>query len=247
MPSVPRFFCAQALASGTRLQLPAVPSRHVQVLRMQPGDTIRIFDDSALGGEFEATISSMGRRHVEVLVGRHDPVHRENRRSVQLAIGMPANERMDWLVEKATELGVYAIQPLMTQHSVVRLRDERASKRAMHWRGIAIAACEQCGRNRLPVIAQPLTLGAWSTQLPAGRGTAGRLLLSLAPGATPLADWLARAQPPEQGIVLLSGPEGGLSAAEEAAALTLGFDPVSLGSRVLRSETAALVALTLLA
>ncbi len=214
---------------------------------MQPGDTIRIFDDSALGGEFEATISSMGRRHVEVLVGRHDPVHRENRRRVQLAIGMPANERMDWLVEKATELGVCAIQPLMTQHSVIRLNDERASKRAIHWRGIAIAACEQCGRNRLPVIAQPLTLNAWSTQLSAGQGTARRLILSLAPGATPLTDWLARSQTSEQDTVLLSGPEGGLGAAEEADALALGFVPISLGARVLRSETAALVALTLLA
>ena len=247
MPSVPRFYCAQALASGIALELPAVPARHVQVLRLQPGATVRLFDDSAAGGEFEATITSMGRRHVEVLVGQHDPVNRESRRRVQLAIGMPANERMDWLVEKATELGVRAIQPLMTQHSVVRLRDERASKRTAHWRGIAIAACEQCGRNRLPGISEPLTLGAWSSQLPPPTRPAARLLLSLAHGATPLSDWLGDGHSGSPDVVLLSGPEGGLSDTEEAGAIALGFFPVSLGQRVLRAETAALVALTLLA
>ena len=246
MPGPPRFFCPIPLVSGVRHQLPAGAARHMQVLRLQPGDPVRLFDNTS-GGEFDAAVTAMGRQSVEVLIGQHQAVDREARRAVHLAIGMPANERMDWLVEKATELGVASIQPLMTQHGVVRLRDERATKRADHWRGIAIAACEQCGRNRLPRINSVASLIQWSSQLDKTGTSPQRLVLSLAPGAQPLQDWLPAPGAAGAAVTLLCGPEGGLSAAEQADAAACGFVPVSLGARVLRSETAALVALTLLA
>jgi 16S rRNA (uracil1498-N3)-methyltransferase len=157
---------------------------------------------------------------------------------------MPANDRMDWLVEKATELGAASIQPLMTARSVLRLTGERADKKQAHWRGIAIASCEQCGRNRVPLIHAPASFNDWlKSSLKWVESTASqRLLLSLRPGTQSLA-----AVAVNQGAVtFLSGPEGGLSAAEEAAAMASGFAPVTLGQRVLRSETAPLACLSYL-
>ena len=200
------------------------------------------------GGEFEASISEMGRRDVQVAVGHHHMVEREPARELHLAIGVPANERMDWLVEKATELGVASIQPLMTERNVVRLDQERARKKTAHWNSIAIAACEQCGRNRVPAIRQMAAWPAWSRQTGAPGAVPGvRLVLSLHAGARDLRE---AARDPRAGagpVTLLLGPEGGLSVAEEELALRKGFEPVSLGTRVLRAETAALAALTLLA
>ena len=246
MPAAPRFYCPAPLATGSAVQLPPGAARHVQVLRLQPGDPIRLFDNAPAGGEFDATVHAMGRQSVAVLVGGHNPTQRETGRVITVAIGMPANERMDWLVEKATELGVAVVQPLMTQHSVVRLSNERSQKRVEHWRGIAIAACEQCGRNRLPTLQPPMPLGQWSGQLETRADLAPtRLVLSLMAGSRPLRDWLAAEGAPQRPMVLLCGPEGGLSEAEERSAVAAGFVPVSLGARVLRSETAALVALTL--
>ena len=144
----PRFHCAVTLAAGSALALPPGAARHVQVLRLQPGETITLFNGE--GGEYEATIERMGRSEVAVQIGGHAAIEREAPRAVHLAIGMPANERMDWLVEKATELGVASIQPLATAHGVLRLAGERADKKRAHWEAIAVAACEQCGRNRVP-------------------------------------------------------------------------------------------------
>jgi 16S rRNA (uracil1498-N3)-methyltransferase len=182
----------------------------------------------------------MGRSDVHVQVGAHNPIEREPVQRVQLAVGMPANDRMDWLIEKATEMGVWAIQPLMCERSVLRLSGERADKKIAHWQSVAIAASEQCGGNRVPTVLPVANLGAWlaaaDTHLPA---PTQRLLLSLNAQAKPL-----RAQ--TQGHApscFLSGPEGGLSPAEEAAALAAGFAPATLGPRVLRAETAALFAL----
>lgn len=262
MAARPRFFCPVPLLPGTTISLSASATRHVQVLRLQPGDSITLFGGAAYGdpgvpdhaggggraGEFEATITEMGRRDVRVMVGQHTMVEREPARELHLAIGMPANERMDWLVEKATELGVAVIQPLMTERSVMRLDDERARKKTTHWTSIAIAACEQCGRNRVPVVRAVAALSLWSRQL-GGAGASGtaRFVLSLRPGARPLRQALMDQPAAAHHVTVLSGPEGGLSAAEEDLALQQGFEPVSLGTRVLRSETAALVALTLLA
>jgi 16S rRNA (uracil1498-N3)-methyltransferase len=251
---MPRFFCPAALATGSLLDLPAGAARHVQVLRLQPGDAITLFNggpgwhgESAPGGEFDATITQMGRSDVQVQVGAHHATEREAGRAVHLAVGMPANDRMDWLVEKATELGVASIQPLMTERSVLRLAGERADKKVAHWQSVAVAACEQCGGNRVPTIHPVQTLAQW---IKAGLSSEAnsstqpsRLLLSLREGSRalrPLATDLPDA-------LFLSGPEGGLSPAEEEVAIAGGFAPVSLGARVLRAETAALAALTLLA
>jgi 16S rRNA (uracil1498-N3)-methyltransferase len=238
---MPRFYCPAALASGARLELPPGAARHVQVLRLQPGAALTLFNGA--GGEFVATITRMGRSDVEVEIGAHTAVEREPAREVHLAIGMPANERMDWLVEKATELGVASLQPLLAKRSVLRLKGERADKKRAHWQGIAVAACEQCGRNRVPEVREVLGLSEWLSAPPNGT----RLLLSLQAGSPPLAQVTA-ALPPGA-ATFLSGPEGGLSAAEEAAALAQGYTPVTLGPRTLRAETAplaALAALTLL-
>ncbi len=241
---MPRFHCPIPLAGGESLDLPAAAARHVQVLRLQPGVRITLFNGE--GGEFEATIERIGRSDVRVQVARHNAVEREARREVRLAVGMPANERMDWLVEKATELGAAAIQPVLADRSVLKIKGERAGKKQAHWQGIAIAACEQCGRNRVPVVRQVLPLGDWiaTMQLDAtGAPAAQRLLLSLHPEA-PLLRALAGG---DGAIDLLSGPEGGFSAAEEEAAVAAGFRRASLGPRVLRAETAPLAALSLLA
>jgi 16S rRNA (uracil1498-N3)-methyltransferase len=242
---MPRFYCPAPLATGAQLDLPPGPARHVQVLRMQPGDTITLFNGgpdaaNAVGGEFDATITHMGRSDVQVQVGAHHAVEREAAVAVHLAVGMPANDRMDWLVEKATELGVTSIQPLMTERSVLRLSGERAEKKVAHWQSVAIASCEQCGGNRVPRIHPVTTLSNWlKTQATEAANT--RLLLSLCEGSGALHQHMAHGA--HSPTTFLSGPEGGLSAAEEAAAAKCGFAPVTLGPRVLRAETAALTAL----
>ena len=255
---MPRFYCPTPLTPGELLDLPAGAARHVQVLRLQPGDVITLFNGgpgmSSTGGEFDATVTQMGRSHVQVQIERHQAVEREAVRAVHLVVGMPANDRMDWLVEKATELGVASLQPLMSERSVLKLVGERADKKVAHWQSVAISACEQCGGNRVPVIHEVMSLGDWakarSVQNAQGNVTGQSLLLSLRPGSRSLRE-AVRAEDVAVGnaigaITFLSGPEGGLSPAEEDAALACGFAPVSLGPRVLRSETAALAALVAL-
>ncbi|QOF78579.1 16S rRNA (uracil(1498)-N(3))-methyltransferase [Variovorax sp. 38R] len=237
---MPRFHCSVPLAAGASLALPPGAARHVQVLRMQPGDTLTLFDGA--GGEYAATVERMGRSEVAVAVGAHTPVEREAIRAVHLAVGMPANERMDWLVEKATELGVTSIQPLATAHGVLRLSGERAEKKRAHWEAIAVAACEQCGRNRVPVIHPVQSFAGWLGGAAASDTAATRLALSLADGTRAVAA-VAAGTPTTQPALVLSGPEGGLSATEEQDAIARGFAPATLGARVLRAETAALAAL----
>ena len=227
----PRFFVDLPLAAGASLTLPAGASRHAQVLRLQPGDSVTLFDGG--GGEWQADIAQMGRKDVQVTVGPHRAADPELALSVTLAVGMPANERMDDLVEKATELGVARIQPLVCERSVLRLSGERAERKRDHWQAVAVSACEQSGRTRVPVVEPVRTLSAWLRDLPAEG--AQRVLLSTAE-SPPL--------PMAQGAVIaLSGPEGGLSAAEEQAARAARFQPASLGPRVLRADTAPLAAL----
>lgn len=240
---MPRFHCSVPLSTGAAFALPPGAARHVQVLRMQPGDVLTLFDGA--GGEYEATIERMGRSDVSVTVGTHHAIEREATRAVHLAVGMPANERMDWLVEKATELGVASIQPLATAHGVLRLSGERAEKKRAHWEAIAIAACEQCGRNRVPVIHPVRSFSGNSGWIDAQQdeGTAARFVLSLAEGTQGIAAAAAAHAPGNRDVRVLSGPEGGLSAAEEQEAIERGFAPVTLGLRVLRAETAALSAL----
>jgi 16S rRNA (uracil1498-N3)-methyltransferase len=197
------------------------------------------------------SVTRMGRSDVQVQVGAYHAVEREAAHQVHLAVGMPANERMDWLVEKATELGVASIQPLMTERSVLRLNPERAGKKQAHWQSVAVAACEQCGGNRVPVVHPVMTFSAWMKSRPT-EASGQRLLLSLRPGAQSVRAAVnafadpASASAYNEAITFLSGPEGGLSPAEEDTALACGFAPVTLGARVLRAETAALAALAAL-
>jgi len=228
----PRFHVVEPMQAGIELSLPPGAARHVQVLRLQPGDPLTLFNGE--GGEWLAEVVQMGRSEVRVRPQSHVAIDRELAIQVTLALGMPANERMDALVEKATELGVAAIQPLMTERSVLRLSGERADKKQAHWQGVAAAASEQCGRTRVPVVAPVRTLTDWLRGLPPADGR--RFVLSL---RTP--------EPLEAkaggALTFLSGPEGGLSEAEEAAAAACGFMPASLGPRVLRADTAPLAVL----
>jgi len=257
---MPRFYCPAPLQTGMVLDLPPGPARHVQVLRMQPGQTVTLFNhgpgwDWGLQallpvGEFDAEILLMGRSQVQVRVGAHSARECEAARSVSIAVVMPANERMDWLVEKATELGVAAIYPLTSERSVVRLSGERAEKKIAHWQSVAISACEQCGANRVPLVHPVQSLPHFLRDGPQpnaaqAQSAPARLLLSLQAGARPLRAWsgMANCEP----VIFLSGPEGGFSPAEEALAMEAGFTPQSLGARTLRAETAALAALALLA
>ncbi|KAF1022600.1 MAG: Ribosomal RNA small subunit methyltransferase E [Paracidovorax wautersii] len=244
--AMPRFHCplpSPELAPGAELDLPAGAARHVQVLRLQPGAGITLFNGD--GHEYEAVVTRMGRSDVAVRIAGHTAVDREIAQAVHLAVGVPANDRMDWLVEKATELGVASIWPLMTERSVLRLKGERAEKKQAHWQAIAVAACEQCGRNRVPLIHAPLELPRLAEAVRTHAPQAARHVLSLAEGSRP---WRASgtAGAPGHGIVLVNGPEGGLAPAEEALLLSQGFEPVSLGARVLRAETAPLTVLAAL-
>jgi 16S rRNA (uracil1498-N3)-methyltransferase len=240
---VARFYCPLPLVSGQVVDLPPTAARHVQVLRMQPGHTLTLFNGD--GGEFSAEVQHMGRSDVRVVVGEHRDIECEAAVQVHLAVGMPANERMDWLVEKATELGVTRITPLMTERSVIRLTGERAEKKQAHWQAVAASASEQCGRNRVPFIDAPERLDGWlarqNQQADAVHG-----VLSLHASTQPLNVLRDSAVGSAKSWVLLNGPEGGLTDAEDAAARAKGFVALSLGERVLRAETAALGALTLL-
>jgi 16S rRNA (uracil1498-N3)-methyltransferase len=210
---------------------------------MQPGHTLTLFNGE--GGEFSAEVQHMGRSDVRVVVGEHRNVECEAACQVHLAVGMPANERMDWLVEKATELGVHRITPLMTERSVIRLTGERAEKKQAHWQAVAASASEQCGRNRVPVIDLPERLDAWlARQTPQADVLHG--VLSLHASTQPLNALRDQTSTATKTCVLLNGPEGGLTDAEDAAARAKGFAALSLGDRVLRAETAALGALALL-
>lgn len=237
-----RFFVEQPLdAAGldAELALPPGAARHVQVLRLQPGDEVTLFDGS--GDEWTAAVTAMGRSEVRVALRSRQAVDRELRRAVTLAVVMPANDRMDGIVEKACELGAVAIQPLMSERSVLRLTGDRAEKKRAHWQGVAIAAAEQCGRSRPLQVAPVKTLAAWLAELAEGNGAADEQRWLLSPVAAQALSTLAARDAGR--IVVLSGPEGGLSEAEEQAARSRGFTAAKLGPRILRADTAPLAVL----
>lgn len=243
---LPRLFVShpEPLSAQLELDLPEQVSRHIQVLRMQPGGQVSLFD--GLGGQWTAEVLSMGRKVVRVIVRDHESVSRELPRAVTLAVGMPANDRMDALIEKATELGVSAVQPLMCERSVLRLEGDRAMKKVAHWQGVAIAAAEQSGRTCVPVIHDVRTLAQWLKQERPADAQCGVLSLREAKGIRAWAEGMGSS---ERGspVYFLSGPEGGLAPQEEDAVLLAGWQAVSLGARVLRADTAPLMALGVMA
>lgn len=223
---------------GGECTLDAPQSHHLlSVLRVKPGAALVLFDGA--GAEYSATVLRSGKRAVTVSVTGRRAVSRESPLPVTLAQAVSGGERMDYTVQKAVELGVAAIQPLAANRSVVRLSAERADRRTSHWQAVAIAACEQCGRNHVPSVGPVLPLGRWLAQLSAAGDGARRLLLTPRANARRLRDL----EPPQGPVLLLAGPEGGFTQEEETAAARAGFEPLGLGPRVLRTETAAVAAL----
>ncbi len=231
-----RLYCDLSLSPGAEIALPAAAAHHaVSVLRLQAGDGITLFNGT--GGEYSAQLVAVNKREARARLLEFDPIERESPLEITLALGISAAERMDYSLQKATELGVSAMQPLATERSVVKLSGERAGKRLQHWRHVVIAACEQCGRNRVPAVTPVQKLYAYLAAVDRSRR---RLLLS--PDApTPL-----KRVTPAASLVLLVGAEGGLAPAECEAAAANGFEPVSLGPRILRTETAPIAALAVL-
>jgi 16S rRNA (uracil1498-N3)-methyltransferase len=236
---MPRFYCPQPLLPGTVVDLPEAVAHHLHVVRQQPGDALVLFNGE--GGQVRARLADIGKRRASAEVLAHDAVDVELPFAVTLAQGLPEGSKMDWIVEKAVELGVTHIQPLAARRSVVKLSGERAEKRLAHWESVVVSASEQCGRNRLAAVEPVRDFTRW---LAAPAGDAVRILLSPRADAS-LAQW-TRANP-ARAVVLLVGPEGGFSDEEEDAAIAAGALPLSMGPRVLRTETAGLAALAILA
>lgn len=225
------------LQSGHSLTITGSAGIHIaRVLRLRAGDAITVFNGH--GGEYAGSIEAIHRDTVTVKVADFRAIERESAFQLSLAQGISRGERMDWVVQKATELGVARIVPLFTERSVVQLDARQAARKIQHWRSIAIAACEQSGRNRVPEIATPLSIFELLEQR-----RPGDCELLLSPGASArIADLPARGP----AATVLIGPEGGLADVEHEAAVRTGFSPVRMGPRVLRTETAAVCALTLL-
>ena len=243
-----RVYVDAPLVPGARLTLAGNAASHLtRVLRLRVGEALTLFN--GLRGEYAAAIDAAHGGEVTLTVGEHRPIERESPLALSLAQGVSRGERMDLVVQKATELGAVRLAPLLTERSVVRLDAPQAERKRNHWRAIAIAACEQSGRNRLPEVLAPLTLREFLRAPPAaapattpGQGGAPlQLLLSPAGGRS-----IAELTGPLRAVTVLIGPEGGLDAAEQEAAVAAGFVPVRLGPRILRTETAAIAALALL-
>jgi 16S rRNA (uracil1498-N3)-methyltransferase len=234
---MPRFYCPQPLAAGAIVDLPEAVAHHLFVVRMQPGDALTLFDGR--GGQYRASLLDSGKKRASARVEEHEAVDLELPYAITLAQGLPEGSKMDWIIEKAVELGVAGIVPLAAQRSVVRLSAERAEKRHAHWQGVIVAASEQCGRNRLARLAPLMDFDRFI----AAQDAQPRILFS--PRATQsLADWARAAGP--QAVSLMVGPEGGFNEQEEQTAVRAGTLALSLGPRVLRTETAGLAAIAAL-
>ena len=234
---MPRFYCPQPLAIGAVITLPDHVAHHIQVVRLGSGDHITLFNGE--GGEYTATITTIEKKRVTAEIKLFEPREVELPYAVILAQALPEASKMDWIIEKAVELGAHSIQPLAAQRCVVRLSAERAAKKMQHWQGVIVAASEQSGRNRLAALAEPVDFNQWAQQ----KDLHVRILLS--PRAQSDNDCSARHHPP-QSVALMIGPEGGFTDKEEDLALEQGVLMLSMGPRVLRTETAGLSALAAL-
>lgn len=225
-----RFFIDAPLSLGEH-ELPEAQAHYIgRVLRMSEGAAVQLFDGS--GQEFLGVLLEVGKKRVSVRLDESFAGQPDSTLNIHLGQGLSRGERMDWAIQKATELGVREITPIISERCEVRLKDERADKRLQHWRQIAISACEQCGRSSVPVIHPPLLLAEWL------KACEAELKLVLHPVAEP---WASHARPAS--LAFLIGPEGGLSEAEVQQAQAAGYHSARLGPRVLRTETAPVVAL----
>src|SRR5690349_858112 len=229
-----RFFCPGDLSQGAMRDLPEAAAHHAaRVLRLNVGDSVIVFNGA--GGEVDAQIQTITKQRVAIRIGGWHPREAEAPIAVTLVQGLSARERMDFTVQKAVELGVAEIFPVETRRSVMRLAQERAERRVEHWQNLAISACEQCGRNRVPVIHPVSRLPDWLGAHP-DTEPGLRLVLSTA------AQSRLRDLPPVERVTLLAGPEGGFAPEELEMTTACRFTPLRLGPRILRTETAALAA-----
>ena len=232
---VPRFFRAAALSpqlAGGTVELDPDAAHHAtRVLRLAVGDAVTLFDGT--GGEYEATLIRADKRGATVRIERFVPIERESPLAVTLAQAIAASDAMDSALRKATELGVAAVQPLVTARSAAMPGGERSEKRVAHWRQVVAAAAEQSGRNRIPEVRPPRAFAEWIAEWPG----AGIVFVPDAPQA------VGAIVPPTGPLAILIGPEGGLDARESAAAVTRGFTAARLGPRVLRVDTAVAAAI----
>lgn len=233
----PRFYIEQEPVVGQRMVLPQAASHHaIRVLRLAPGDTITLFTGKK--GEFSAQIAEHSKHSTTVTINQYLDITRESPLKIELAQAICANEKMDWIVQKAVEMGVTRIQPITTTRSLIRLSSERASKRLLHWQKIIIAACEQCGRNHIPDIQPIQSFNHWLDQKKTCHTDQNTCFI-----LSPTAQARLKAMPEPKAdtqLTLAIGPEGGFTPDEEAAAIQAKFTPIQLGQRILRTESAAL-------
>lgn len=234
---MPRFYCASPFTPGEFFSLPANIAHHVNVLRLAPDDSIMLFNGE--GGEYQARLVSVEKKRAEAEILSFSPREAELPYAVTIAQALPEASKMDWIIEKTVELGAAAIQPLHSQRCVVRLSGERAEKRQVHWQRVIISAAEQCGRNRLAQLEQLADFNRWLAQ-PA---TQPRILFSPRTDQS-LSGWAQSRDP--QALTLMIGPEGGFTEQEEQLAVAHGALPLSLGPRILRTETAGMAAMAML-
>lgn len=232
---ITRIYTSQQLSTHSAVALEPEPSRHLaRVLRLGVGDTLTLFDGR--GGEYPSEITAVDKKQVRVVTGEQLLHENESPLAIHLGIAVSRGERMDWIVQKATELGVTALTPLLTEHTRVKLSGDRAAKKIQHWQQIAISACEQCGRNQPPLIHTLQSQAHWLASTIAER----KFVLHHR------ADNIDLTSGTPASIALLIGPEGGLSGGEINTAAQAGYAALQLGPRVLRTETAPLAAIAIL-
>lgn len=233
---IPRIYTDQPLQAGAEIDLGEQASHYLgRVLRLAIGHPIEVFN--GCGGHYSAAIARIEKKSLWVVLGEFNNIERESPLAIHLGIGISRGERFDWVVQKATELGVASITPLMTERVEVRIKGDKADKKIRHWQQIAISACEQSQRNRVPIIGDVISLEQWYADIAADM----KFVLHHRTEKR-LGDYIN----PPNSIALLVGPEGGLNASEITAAQSAGFNPLALGPRVLRTETAPVTALAVL-
>ena len=232
---MPRFYLPAPLALQTTFSLPENIVRHIHVLRLNAGDAITLFNGT--GNDFDATLQEIGKRHAECHITAQRQPENESPLAITLVQAISSGERMDFTLQKSVELGVHAIQPIISERCVVRLSGERADKRVQRWQDIVIAACEQSGRSVVPTVLPIVSFSDYLRQMPPEL----HLMMSLRRATT-----LRDIAPAPQTLRLMIGPEGGWTPAEEQAALEAGVQTITLGKRVLRTETASLAAMQVL-